>query len=62
MFPDDDDPSISYMVMPYLRLLTEPAFEYVGEIMDAGEQLSEDLVFLHEQDVAHRYSVFHRIC
>ncbi|KAI0316327.1 kinase-like domain-containing protein [Amylostereum chailletii] len=54
VFPDPSDPSVSYMVMPFLRPMTRPPFEYVGEILDFGEQILEGLVFMHEQGVAHR--------
>ncbi|TFY76197.1 hypothetical protein EWM64_g7814 [Hericium alpestre] len=53
-FQDPEDESVSYMVMPFLRLMYQPPFEYVGEIYDFGEQILEGLVFLHEHGIAHR--------
>lgn len=68
---DDVDPSVSYLVMPYLRLMDDPAFENVEEAVDFVDQildvrditftnihaliLLQGLVFIHEQGVAHRY-------
>ncbi|KAA1472467.1 hypothetical protein DENSPDRAFT_778324 [Dentipellis sp. KUC8613] len=54
VFTDPIDKSVSYMVMPFLRLFNRPPFQFVGEILDLGEQLLEGLVFLHENGVAHR--------
>ncbi|PSR73557.1 hypothetical protein PHLCEN_2v10476 [Hermanssonia centrifuga] len=51
---DKDDPSIAYMVMPYLRLTDSPPFETVNDIIDFGSQIFEGLVFIHEHQVAHR--------
>ncbi|CAL1702594.1 unnamed protein product [Somion occarium] len=51
---DDEDLSISYLVMPFLRPIDNPAFESVDELLDFGDQILEGLVFLHEHDVAHR--------
>jgi len=51
---DPDDENISYMVMPFLRLMDDPEFEVVGEIVDFVDQILEGLVFLHENGVAHR--------
>ncbi|THG96233.1 hypothetical protein EW026_g5568 [Hermanssonia centrifuga] len=53
-FVDEDDTSISYMVMPFLRLTNNPPFETVNDIIDFGNQLLQGLVFMHEQQVAHR--------
>lgn len=41
MFPDDEDPSISYMVMPLLRLIDQPAFDLVEEVIDFIDQILE---------------------
>ncbi len=38
-FVDEDDTSISYMVMPFLRLTNNPPFETVNDIIDFGNQL-----------------------
>ncbi|KAI0054727.1 hypothetical protein BV25DRAFT_1895581 [Artomyces pyxidatus] len=53
-FQDDQDESISYMVMPLLRLIYDPPFAAVGEIVDFADQILQGLVFMHEQGVAHR--------
>ena len=39
--PDQDDPSKSYLVMPFLRYVDTPPFESVQSILDCGEQLLE---------------------
>ncbi|KAI0316380.1 hypothetical protein OF83DRAFT_1060482 [Amylostereum chailletii] len=62
LFPDGDDPSISFMVMPYLREFYSPSFEYVGEVLDFGEQVLKRLTFMHEQGVAHRQGQRFRDC
>ena len=41
LFPDDKDPSISYLVMPLLRHLDDPGFETVDDIVDLVTQLLE---------------------
>ena len=38
---DPDDPNISYMVMPFLRLMDDPPFEYIEEIIDFVDQILE---------------------
>ncbi|EIW59529.1 uncharacterized protein TRAVEDRAFT_36912 [Trametes versicolor FP-101664 SS1] len=48
------DPTISLMVMPFLRYIDSPKFERVEDILQCGRQLLEGLVFLHAHDVAHR--------
>lgn len=40
-FADPSDESISYVVMPFLRIWEEPAFFMVGEILDFADQLLE---------------------
>lgn len=40
-FVDSSDKSISYMVMPFLRILDEPPFFIVGEILDFADQILE---------------------
>nr|VWO99344.1 Mannitol 1-phosphate dehydrogenase [Ganoderma boninense] len=52
--PDQDDPTKSYLVMPFLRYVDRPPFESVQSILDCGEQLLEGLAFIHEHGVAHR--------
>ncbi|KAI0310990.1 hypothetical protein OF83DRAFT_1088003 [Amylostereum chailletii] len=54
VFQDDEDPRISYMVMPFLRRMDSPEFETVGEVVDFVDQILEGLLFLHENGVAHR--------
>ena len=71
IFPDDEDPGISYMVMPLLRLIDEPKFDLIEELIEFADQIlevrshlvlnapteaSQGLVFMHEQGVAHRYA------
>jgi len=53
-FVDSSDASISYMVMPFLRILDEPPFFIVGEILDFADQILEGLVFMHSKGIAHR--------
>ncbi len=40
-FIDEDDTSIAYIVMPFLRLTDDPPFETVNDIIDFGSQLIE---------------------
>lgn len=40
-FIDPVDPSISYLVMPYLRLSGDPAFGVVEEVIDFVDQVFE---------------------
>ncbi|KAH9913059.1 uncharacterized protein B0H18DRAFT_1126589 [Fomitopsis serialis] len=54
MFQDDDDAAISYMVMPFLRLIDRPPMETGEEFVDFANQILEGLVFLREHGVAHR--------
>lgn len=54
LFEDEDDPTISYMVMPFLHLVDEPPFESVENVVDFVQQMLEGLVFLHEKGIAHR--------
>ncbi|KAH9973840.1 kinase-like domain-containing protein [Lactifluus volemus] len=53
-FVDYTDESISYIVMPFLRLSNNPPFETVGEVVDFADQVLEGLVFMHSHGVAHR--------
>ena len=41
VFKDHEDPNISYMVMPFLRSVDNPPFEYVKEIIDFTDQILE---------------------
>ncbi|KAH9918117.1 uncharacterized protein B0H18DRAFT_1032100 [Fomitopsis serialis] len=54
LFQDDEDPGISYMVMPFLRLIDSPQLDLVEEVVEFIDQTLEGLVFMHEQGVAHR--------
>ncbi|KIP07951.1 hypothetical protein PHLGIDRAFT_404324 [Phlebiopsis gigantea 11061_1 CR5-6] len=54
VIPDTDEPSITYLVMPFLRLMDDPPFETVGEVVDFIDQILDGLVFMHEHGVAHR--------
>jgi len=54
VFQDDNDYSISYVVMPFLRLMDDPQFDLVSEVFDFVDQILDGLVFLHEHGVAHR--------
>ncbi|GBE79224.1 predicted protein [Sparassis crispa] len=54
LFQDSDDPTISYMVMPFLRLVNDPPFTIIEDLVDFIEQMLQGLVFLHENGVAHR--------
>ena len=38
---DTEDPSISYMVMPFLRHVDDPPFDTVGSVLECMEQLLE---------------------
>ncbi len=40
-FEDLVDKSISYLVMPFLRLADNPPFEVVEEVLDFADQLLE---------------------
>ena len=41
IFPDDEDPGISYMIMPLLRLIDEPKFDLVEELIEFADQILE---------------------
>ena len=40
-FQDDEDPTISYMVMPFLRPIDDPDFEVVDEVAEFVSQILE---------------------
>ena len=40
-FVDDTDNSMSYIVMPFLRLVDEPPFYAIDEILDFADQILE---------------------
>ncbi|KAJ3476120.1 hypothetical protein NLI96_g11382 [Meripilus lineatus] len=54
-FEDEEDETISFMVMPLLRHFDNPKFGPVNELLDFGDQIFEGLCFMHAQGVAHRY-------
>lgn len=41
IFEDDANPAISYLVMPFLRLVDDPPFEYVHDVVDFVDQTME---------------------
>ncbi|TDL23911.1 hypothetical protein BD410DRAFT_720197 [Rickenella mellea] len=53
-FRDDSVPDSEFIVMPLLRLATDPPFAVVSEIVELVRQTLEGLVYMHEQGVAHR--------
>ncbi|KAI0041908.1 hypothetical protein FA95DRAFT_1564896 [Auriscalpium vulgare] len=57
-FHDAENSSMSFVVMPYLRPVNGPAFQFIGEVLDFGEQILEGLAYMHEQGVAHRDCAF----
>ena len=40
-FEDPNDPSTSYMVMPFLRPINDPPFETVRDVVDFVDQMLE---------------------
>lgn len=61
IFQDDEDESISYMVMPFLRLINSPPFDTPQDVIEFVDQILEGLVFMHEQGVAHRDCTYKNI-
>ncbi|EED84382.1 predicted protein [Postia placenta Mad-698-R] len=61
VLPDDEDESITYMVMPFLRLIDPPPFETPQDVVELVDQILEGLVFMHEQGVAHRDCTYKNI-
>ena len=47
-FEDSVNKSISYMVMPFLRLTDSPRFEVVEEVLDFADQILEVRLAEHE--------------
>lgn len=41
VFRDDEDAKISYIVMPFLRLMDDPPFQFVHDVIDFADQLLE---------------------
>ncbi|KAI0722006.1 hypothetical protein C8T65DRAFT_629974 [Cerioporus squamosus] len=58
---DPEDPTVSFMVMPFLRRIDDVDFDTVGSIFDCVGQLLEGLVFLHEHNVAHRDCAYRNV-
>ncbi|KAL5513775.1 hypothetical protein ACEPAH_4176 [Sanghuangporus vaninii] len=54
VFPDDDDPSYVYIVMPLLRPYDLPPFFSVDEVVEFVRQILEGLEYMHKLDIAHR--------
>lgn len=46
-FQDDSDPSFAYIVMPFLRLMDDPPFEYVNDVVDLTDQLLQVSISLY---------------
>ncbi|KAI0356687.1 hypothetical protein OH77DRAFT_1589107 [Trametes cingulata] len=55
------DPDVSFIVMPFLRPIDDPAFETIEDILDCGEQILEGLAFMHEHGVAHRDCAYQNV-
>jgi serine/threonine protein kinase len=53
-FVDEVDASLSYLVMPFLRMPDDPPFGVVEEVIDFADQVLEGLAFMHSHGVAHR--------
>ncbi|CDO69426.1 hypothetical protein BN946_scf184791.g21 [Trametes cinnabarina] len=51
---DPYDPQLALMVMPYLRPCNNPEFATVGDVVEFVDQTLEGLVFMHQNNVAHR--------
>lgn len=67
-FVDPEDGNYSFVVMPFLRCINNPPFDYVGEVCDFVDQIlevcpvryfvallkySQGLVYLHEHGIVH---------
>lgn len=49
IFEDNEEPQLTYIVMPFLRTIDDPPFDTVADVMDFIDQLFEVghcLVFL----------------
>lgn len=51
VFEDDVDPAISYIVMPFLRLIDDPPLQYVHDIVELTDQLLRVRVKLFRFDM-----------
>lgn len=40
-FPDDRLENVSYIVMPFLRRMDDPPFNFVGDVLDFADQVVE---------------------
>lgn len=49
-FEDDEDPSISYLVMPFLRLMDDPPFWLTNDVVDFVDQMLEVGLIAHAGD------------
>ncbi|KAI0039018.1 hypothetical protein FA95DRAFT_1504750 [Auriscalpium vulgare] len=47
-FVDSEDGQISYIVMPFLKSIDDPEFEFIGEFLDFGEQILEVPIILRD--------------
>lgn len=57
-----DDESLQILVMPFLRRFDSPPFETIGEVMEFCRQALYGLRFLHNNNIAHRFSTqFYRV-
>ncbi|KAI0334860.1 hypothetical protein GY45DRAFT_1431349 [Cubamyces sp. BRFM 1775] len=61
VLPHPTDPETSFIVMPFLRKIDDPAFETIEDILDCGEQLLEGISFMHDHDVAHRDCAYQNV-
>ena len=57
-FEDSVDKSISYLVMPFLRLTDNPCFEVVEEVLDFADQILE-VRLKHDSELAKLSSLTH---
>jgi hypothetical protein len=53
-FEDLVDKSISYLVMPFLRLTDNPPFEIVEEVLDFADQILEVCLWHELINLSHR--------
>ncbi|OSD03660.1 hypothetical protein PYCCODRAFT_1490426 [Trametes coccinea BRFM310] len=54
---DPAEPETSYIVMPFLRFIDDPAFELLDDVLECLDQVLEGLGFIHDHGVAHRSNV-----
>lgn len=60
-FQDNEDPQITYIVMPFFRRMDNPPFDLINDVLDFADQVLEGLVYMHGQEVAHRNTVSNNI-